>query len=209
MARSDWKRPNEFSAPEGRRRVALEISYDGRAFNGWQSQNNALSVQDTVAEAAVRLLGDRNIEVVGSSRTDSGVHAYGQVAHVEFDTCDIPVRAFCQGLNAFLPVSVRVKRSWDVDNSFHARYSAMAREYRYFCKEGEGHDSFSDGLVTLLREFPSFDLLQGYASVLECALLPHLRQCVSLSHGPLPGGFHAGICKEGCFRFRVFSCPGG
>ena len=166
MARSDWKRPSTFSAPEGRRRVALEVSYDGRAFNGWQSQNNALSVQDTIAAAAVQLLGDRNIEVVGSGRTDSGVHAFGQVAHIEFDTCDIPVKAFCQGLNAFLPVAVRVKRSWDVEPSFHARYSAMAREYRYFCKEGEGHDSFSEGLVTMLKEFPSFDLLQDYAATL-------------------------------------------
>ena len=50
--------------------------------------------------------------------------------------------------------------------SFHARYSAMAREYRYFCKEGEGHDSFSEGLVTLLKEFPSFDLLQDYAATI-------------------------------------------
>lgn len=166
MARSDWKRPSEFSAPEGRRRVALEVSYDGRAFNGWQSQNNALSVQDTIAAASERLLGERNIDVVGSGRTDSGVHAFGQVAHVEFDTCDIPVRAFCQGLNAFLPTTVRIRKSWDVEPSFHARYSAMAREYRYFCKVGEGHDSFTEGLVTMLREFPDFDLLNGYASLL-------------------------------------------
>ena len=76
------------------------------------------------------------------------------------------MKAFCQGLNAFLPVAVRVKRSWDVEPSFHARYSAMAREYRYFCKEGEGHDSFSEGLVTMLKEFPSFDLLQNYAATL-------------------------------------------
>ena len=166
MARSDWKRPSEFSAPEGRRRVALEVSYNGRAFNGWQSQNNALSVQDTIAAASERLLGERNIDVVGSGRTDSGVHAFGQVAHVEFDTCDIPVRAFCQGLNAFLPTTVRIRKSWDVEPSFHARYSAMAREYRYFCKVGEGHDSFTEGLVTMLREFPDFDLLNGYASLL-------------------------------------------
>ena len=166
MSRADWKRPTEFAAPEGRRRVALEVSYDGRQFFGWQSQENAMSVQETLKDAVTRLVGDRNVEIVGSGRTDSGVHGFGQVAHAEFDWCDIPVRAFCAGLNAFLPTSVRIKRSWDVEPTFHARYSAMAREYRYFCKCSAGHDSFTEGLVTPLRSFPDIDLLNSYAKVL-------------------------------------------
>ena len=164
MARSDWKRPDVFSAPENRRRVAMELSYDGRAFCGWQRQKDAVSVQQTIMDAVTRMIGDRNIDVIGSGRTDSGVHAYGQVAHVEFDACDIPAKAFHMGLNALLPYSIRIRRSWDVDNSFHARYSAMAREYRYFCRCGEPHDSFSDGLVTVLREFPDIELLNSYAA---------------------------------------------
>jgi tRNA pseudouridine38-40 synthase len=164
MARSDWKRPDVFSAPENRRRVALELSYDGRAFCGWQRQKDAVSVQQTIMDAVTRMIGDRNVDVIGSGRTDSGVHAYGQVAHVEFDACDIPAKAFHMGLNALLPYSIRIRRSWDVDNSFHARYSAMAREYRYFCRCGEPHDSFSDGLVTVLREFPDIELLNSYAA---------------------------------------------
>ena len=164
MARSDWKRPDVFSAPENRRRVAMELSYDGRAFCGWQRQKDAVSVQQTIIDAVTRMIGDRNIDVIGSGRTDSGVHAYGQVAHVEFDACDIPAKAFHMGLNALLPYSIRIRRSWDVDNSFHARYSAMAREYRYFCRCGEPHDSFSDGLVTVLREFPDIELLNSYAA---------------------------------------------
>ena len=164
MARSDWKRPDVFSAPENRRRVAMELSYDGRAFCGWQRQKDAVSVQQTIMDAVTRMIGDRNIDVIGSGRTDSGVHAYGQDAHVEFDSCDIPAKAFHMGLNALLPYSIRIRRSWDVDNSFHARYSAMAREYRYFCRCGEPHDSFSDGLVTVLREFPDIELLNSYAA---------------------------------------------
>ena len=163
MARSDWKRPDEFSAPENRRRVALELSYDGRAFNGWQSQNNALSVQDTLREAVEKLIGDRNVEIVGSGRTDSGVHAYGQVAHAEFDSCGIPAEAFHYGLNSFLPMTVRIRRSWDVEPSFHARYSAMAREYRYFTRCGDIHDSFTEGLLAHIREFPDIGLLNSYA----------------------------------------------
>lgn len=164
MAREDWKRPAVFSAPEGRRRVALELSYDGRLFNGWQRQKDAVSVQQNLIDAVIAMIGDRNVDVVGSGRTDSGVHAYGQVAHVEFDTCDIPAKAFHMGLNSRLPYSIRIRRSWDVEPSFHARYSAMAREYRYFCRCGEPHDPFTDGLVTVLKEFPDIGLLNSYAA---------------------------------------------
>ena len=163
MSRSDWKRPVEFVAPEGRRRVALELSYDGRCYNGWQTQNNAKSVQETLKQAIVSFLNDDSIEVCGSGRTDSGVHAKGQVAHAEFNDCSIPAKAFLYGLNAILPVSVRILRSWDVPASFHARYSAMAREYRYFAVQGFGRDAFTDGLVTRLKEMPDLDVLNSYA----------------------------------------------
>lgn len=163
MSRSDWKRPVEFAAPEGRRRVALELSYDGRYYNGWQTQNNAKSVQETLKQAIVSFLNDDSVEVCGSGRTDSGVHAKGQVAHAEFNDCSIPAKAFLYGLNAILPVSVRILRSWDVPASFHARYSAMAREYRYFAVQGFGRDAFMDGLVTRLKEMPDLDVLNSYA----------------------------------------------
>lgn len=163
MSRSDWKRPVEFAAPERRRRVALELSYDGRYYNGWQTQNNAKSVQETLKQAIVSFLNDDSVEVCGSGRTDSGVHAKGQVAHAEFNDCSIPAKAFLYGLNAILPVSVRILRSWDVPASFHARYSAMAREYRYFAVQGFGRDAFMDGLVTRLKEMPDLDVLNSYA----------------------------------------------
>ena len=166
MARSDWKRPTEFSAPMGRRRVAMELSYDGRCYNGWQMQNNAKSVQETLQQAIVSLLDDSTVEVCGSGRTDSGVHAKGQVAHAEFNDCSIPAKAFLYGLNALLPVSIRITRSWDVPADFHARYSAMAREYRYFAVKGDGRDSFTDGLVTRLRDIPDIALLNSYAALL-------------------------------------------
>lgn len=163
MSRSDWKRPVEFAAPGSRRRVALELSYDGRYYNGWQTQNNAKSVQETLKQAIVSFLNDDSVEVCGSGRTDSGVHAKGQVAHAEFNDCSIPAKAFLYGLNAILPVSVRILRSWDVPASFHARYSAMAREYRYFAVQGFGRDAFTDGLVTRLKEMPDLDVLNSYA----------------------------------------------
>ena len=163
MAREDWKRPEKFDAPEGRRRIGLLVSYDGRAFCGWQSQDNGVSVQQTIADAVSQLTGQDNVEVCGSGRTDSGVHAFGQVAHAEIDDCTIPARAFCQGLNALLPTQVRIKEAWEAGRDFHARYSAMAREYRYFCKLSPGHDAFDDGLVTCLKKMPDIDTLNSYA----------------------------------------------
>ncbi len=106
------------------------------------------------------------MDVVGSGRTDSGVHAYAQVAHAEFDDCSIPVKAFYAGLNSLLPDGVRIRRSWDVPRSFHARYSAMAREYRYFCKQGEGRDALDDRLVTIIKAFPDIELLNSYAKLI-------------------------------------------
>ena len=163
MARSDWKRPTEFSAPEGRRRVALEVAYDGRAFNGWQVQDNGISVQDTLKQAIVSFLNDDSVIVCGSGRTDSGVHAKGQVAHAEFNDCSIPAKAFTFAVNALLPPTVRVIKSWDVEPNFHARFSAMAREYRYFAVQGLARNPFTDGLITRYKKLPPIELLNSYA----------------------------------------------
>lgn len=166
MARSDWKRPSEFSCPDGKKRIGIIVSYNGKAFCGWQSQNGDVSVQDTIVQAVKKLTGFDDVEVCGSGRTDSGVHAAGQVAHIELPDNTIPARAFCQGLNSFLPLTVRILESWDADPSFHARYSAMAREYRYFCSEEEGHNAFTEGLVSNFRKLPDIDLLNSYAKCL-------------------------------------------
>ena len=166
MARSDWRRPSEFDAPPGRKRIKLTVAYDGRAFNGWQAQNNAVSVQETILHAAEKLTGQKNITVVGSGRTDSGVHAIGQVAHIELDDCSIPERAFCLGLNGFLPKEVRILEACEAEPSFHARYSAMAREYRYFCRVCQPNNPFLQGLVTDIPYFPDIELLNSYASEL-------------------------------------------
>ncbi len=163
MSREDWKRPEKFDAPEGRRRIGLIVSYDGRSFCGWQSQDNGVSVQQTILEAVKQFTGQNDVEVCGSGRTDSGVHAWGQTAHAEIDDCTIPAEAFRPALNALLPVQVRIKKAWEAGRSFHARYSAMAREYRYFCKVNPGHDAFDDGLITCLKKFPDIEVLNSFA----------------------------------------------
>lgn len=111
------------------RRIQLIIEYDGTRYAGWQRQENALAVQQVIEERLSRLTGER-IVIHGASRTDAGVHAFGQSAH--FDTaCAIPADKFSFALNTMLPPDVRVRASRQVPETFHARFSTKGKRYRY------------------------------------------------------------------------------
>ena len=110
-------------------RVALGIEYDGTAYNGWQRQKTGTGVQALV-EAAISKVADDAIEVVCAGRTDTGVHATGQVVH--FDTRAIRSdRSWSLGVNSHLAEDINITWARIVDDAFHARFSATARSYRY------------------------------------------------------------------------------
>ena len=111
-------------------RYFLALSYLGTAYNGWQRQPNAPSVQQTLEERLSRLVGTPT-EVVGAGRTDTGVHARFYIAH--FDTTrDIADAAdFCYHLNAMLPSDIAVSNVYRVADDAHARFDAVSREYHY------------------------------------------------------------------------------
>lgn len=165
MARSDWRRPSLEPLAEGVRRIALKVSYDGSAFCGWQFQNNGISVQQTLESALAEMLGFP-VSIYGSGRTDAGVHALGQVCHFDIRST-VPVRAFKPRLNSLLPFSVRVMEAKEMDDSFHCRYTAMARRYCYLVKARGDITPFDAGRVYPVRSLPSLELLNGYASVLK------------------------------------------
>jgi tRNA pseudouridine38-40 synthase len=110
-------------------RIKLCIAYTGTHFRGWQVQPGERTVQGTVEEAVSRIC-DRPVRVHGSGRTDAGAHALGQVAH-----CDVPEARggvpWRKALNALLPEDVAITGAERVDQGFHARYSAAAKEYSY------------------------------------------------------------------------------
>lgn len=116
-------------------RARLTLSYRGERYAGWQRQENALSVQQVVEEAVSRLAGDP-VRVTGASRTDAGVHARGQVAHLDLPR-PFPDRALVHGVNRHLPEDVRVMAAGLVDESFHARKSALSKEYSYRLSRAE------------------------------------------------------------------------
>ncbi|MCH9648495.1 MAG: tRNA pseudouridine(38-40) synthase TruA [Deltaproteobacteria bacterium] len=107
----------------------LILSYNGAAYAGWQRQLNALAVQQVVEEALQDLLKD-SVAVVGSSRTDSGVHARGQVAHLLLPQ-PFPLRGLVGGLNHRLPSDIRVLQANQMRESFHARSTALSKLYSY------------------------------------------------------------------------------
>lgn len=107
----------------------LTLSYRGTSYAGWQRQNNATTVQQVVEEALSDLL-DQQVRIVGASRTDAGVHARGQVAHLEVPL-DFPVRGLVHGANQRLPEDIRIMTADRMPEGFHARKHAASKLYRY------------------------------------------------------------------------------
>jgi tRNA pseudouridine38-40 synthase len=110
-------------------RIAVGIEYDGTGHAGWQQQDGPPSIQQSVQDALAAVC-DHPVHLVAAGRTDAGVHARGQVAHFELAT-GRNERALVLGANTTLPDSIAVRWARAVPQHFHARYSALARTYRY------------------------------------------------------------------------------
>jgi tRNA pseudouridine38-40 synthase len=145
------------------RRIALRLAYDGTAYAGWQMQATERSVQGTVESALQRIHGQR-VSLTGSGRTDSGVHARGQVAHFDTDMEGIPAEKFSLALNRHLPGDIRVMSSRQVPPDFHARYSACWREYRYYLLPRRIADPFQRPFCWARRDLPGPPVLNRYAA---------------------------------------------
>ena len=107
----------------------LTIAYDGTTFVGWQRQASGTSIQELLENAFATLDG-QPVAVTGAGRTDAGVHAYGQVAHVSLRR-EIDAPTIVRALNNHLPPSVRIRDAAEVPATFHARFDATAKRYRY------------------------------------------------------------------------------
>jgi tRNA pseudouridine38-40 synthase len=112
------------------RRLKLIIAYDGMHFAGWQSQAHRNTIQDQLERALHRISGER-VRVHGAGRTDAGVHALGQSAHVDLAQAKLAAGEWVRALNALLPPTIRVLRCSFVSTQFHARISAKGKVYRY------------------------------------------------------------------------------
>ena len=110
-------------------RILIRVSYDGTAYSGWQIQPNATTVEGTLRQAVCALFG-ADIELIGASRTDAGVHALGNVAVFDVDT-RIPAPKIAYALNARLPDDIRVWQSIQVEDGWHPRHNDCVKTYEY------------------------------------------------------------------------------
>jgi tRNA pseudouridine38-40 synthase len=109
--------------------IALLTEYDGTPFCGWQSQKNSRSIQDEMQKVILKLTGEK-VSLHGCSRTDAGVHATGHVSNF-FSETKIPIEKIPIAMNSLLPPEIAVKKAAYVDGSFHARFCATGKQYRY------------------------------------------------------------------------------
>lgn len=113
----------------GNRNILIHIQYDGTRYEGWQTQPRGLTVQGLLQDCLYRLTGQK-VKVIGAGRTDAGVHAIEQIATFE-TTSAHSLNVIKRALNAMLPDDVRVMKIEEVEEGFHARYSAIRKRYIY------------------------------------------------------------------------------
>jgi tRNA pseudouridine38-40 synthase len=111
-------------------RYKLTLEYAGTRYSGWQIQKNARTVQGEIDRAVREVTGRKDFELYGSGRTDAGVHALAQVAHLDVSTT-LPPDALCRRINDELPADIHVLSATVVPHRFHARHDALARRYLY------------------------------------------------------------------------------
>ena len=111
-------------------RFFITFAYDGSKYSGYQKQPDKRTIQDELECALKQINGGKEVSVVASGRTDAGVHAYNQKAHFDIETKITPEKLKL-GLNSLIPNDIYVKKVFEVDSDFHARFSAKAKEYIY------------------------------------------------------------------------------
>jgi tRNA pseudouridine38-40 synthase len=146
-------------------RYFIELSYDGTNYHGWQTQPNAVAVQQVLDKALTTVLR-QPIETLGCGRTDTGVHAKEFFAH--FDLVDssllIDHSNFLRSINSVLPHDIAIKNIFPVNAEAHARFDATLRSYQYHIHFNK--DPFKHGYSWLLRDEPDLDLMNQAAAII-------------------------------------------
>jgi tRNA pseudouridine38-40 synthase len=196
-----------------RRNLRLTIAYDGTDFVGWQVQSAGRTVQGVVEAALGRMHGEP-VRVNAAGRTDSGVHADGQVINFQTTLDSIPTSRYHIALNSWLPADVQAVNCRQVPDDFHARYSARARTYRYYYTAADVMHPRGRWFAVRLRRVPSIQVLNTLCGPLlgshdfSTFTLPRetgksrVRQVYSASFFPINGQIVFQITANG-FLWRM------
>lgn len=127
------------------RNLKVKTAYNGSAYHGWQSQNNALAIQDVIEQRLSKMLGEK-ISVNGCSRTDTGVHAKDFCFNFHTEN-PIPCEGLLKGMNSQLPDDIALLSCEEVDESFHARFDSKGKQYLYIVNNAAQRDVFMQNLA--------------------------------------------------------------
>lgn len=172
------------------RNIRLVIAYDGTNFSGWQRQGSDRSVQGDI-EAALEKMHKHPVSLIGSGRTDAGVHAAGQVANFKTSIAHIPAIRFVPALNSILERDVRIIHAEEASPDFHARFDAKSRTYRYHIICGRPALPHELRYAWQIWRQPDIRVLNAYARLLlgetDCSLFasprdPSLSRSRYISH---------------------------
>ena len=185
-------------------RIALGLEYDGSGFCGWQSQPGGCGVQDCLEGALARIAG-HPVRVTAAGRTDAGVHACGQVVHFDVSVRR-PLNAWLRGVNAFLPPAARVLWARQVDEEFHARFSAERRSYQYCLQVSPVAPAILHGRVGWYhRELDLEAMRQAAARLIGEHDFSAFRAAGCQAKSPLKQLYGAEISQHGPFILFEFS----
>jgi len=143
------------------RNIKLIIEYDGTNYYGWQKQLHQKTIQETIENSIERITGEK-VNIYGSGRTDRGVHATGQVANF-FTESRIPSEKFKYAINSVLPKDIIISHSEEVDSTFHSRYSAKGKEYKYLIYNRETPSPILRNYAYYVPYELNFELMQEAA----------------------------------------------
>ena len=146
------------------RNIKLTIAYDGTDYKGWQVQKNGRTVQEEIEKAALRAFGKKT-RVHGAGRTDAGVHAKAQGAHLKVPE-SIPVKRIALALNSSLPEDIAVTSAKEVAEDFHSRYQAKRKHYRYSIFNAKSKDPFNSRFSWRVPYMLDLKLIRKEARVL-------------------------------------------
>ena len=154
-----------FEDPSKTKRIVMAVEYKGRNYRGWQIQRTGVSTIQATLEKALSKIANQEISTIVAGRTDAGVHATNQIIH--FDTsAQRSMYGWSMGVNGALPNDISIKWAHEVDETFHARFTAKERAYRFVIHNNWIRSAALEGLVTWEQYELDVDLMQEAANLL-------------------------------------------
>jgi tRNA pseudouridine38-40 synthase len=146
------------------RKIRLRIEYDGTAYHGWQVQKDAVTVQGILEEKVLQVTGSKP-SVIGASRTDAGVHAFGQIA-IFRTASQLDARTIRRALNAVLPVDIRILAAEETHDAFHPRDDATRKRYFYMIANQRVSSAFFSRYTWIVPRVLEMDFMEEASRVL-------------------------------------------